>query len=187
MVAILSASARYRSYFFGTWRAAYLAILSGALVLLIASNTRAHELKHFYADAPIKLPLGMHATLQVRRHRHTVSLEWVISAWGLLGFENLPSTPIEHRLWDQNLNLLYKAEVLWHFNQEAGCKPLEAIVTSPRLAHFTTAQPTLDKMFGNRPPDLSASLIPSLGLRGAPNTSGNFFRGYYTFRCLDMT
>jgi len=127
-----------------------------------------------------------HASIEIWRHQHTVSIELHTTTWNLLGYDDLPSTPTERRLWYQGISLLYTPQALWHFNDAAECESLEAVVTSPLLMRKFKPFGPPDKMSGYLLE--TSSILPSANLVMPAKlvSAGNLFRGYYTFRCVDM-
>lgn len=147
-----------------------------------------------------QVPERGHASIKILRHSQTLSIEWLVSAWSVLGFEGLPTTQVEHKLWSQSLGLLFNPKALWIFNEKAQCYPLEAIVTSPLLMNEAMMHQAPSKMYAGGHASATQSTHADIN-REKPHDGGvvphhhhaqnaqaleGFFRGWYTFRCVKM-
>lgn len=139
-----------------------------------------------------QVPERGHATIKVLRHTQTISIEWLVSAWSVLGFEGLPNTQVEQKLWSQTLGLLFNPQALWIFNEKAECYPLEAIVTSPLLMNEAITHQVPSKMHAgpaheSGPSHSHEHTHHHTHQQGAQSEAlEGFFRGRYTFRCVKM-
>ena len=103
--------------------------------LALVSPGAAAEEKHDYDQEHRQHDAHVHgsATLNLALEEEKVHIEFDSPAANIIGFEHVPSSEADHAALNQAVATLKNGDPLFHFNDEAGCRMEEAMVTSALL------------------------------------------------------